>query len=296
MKKVELVFAVCQRYPECMRFGVHTSIAGGLSKAVNRAEDLGCQAFQIFVANPRGWKARVLTDTEVQAFRMARRLSGMRPVVVHLTYLPNLASSELSIRRKSLSALLQQVQNAHRIGAELFVLHPGSARGICREAAIANVAEALKQAVAATPEGPVLLLENMAGGGQTLGAEPEELAEIDRIVGVPDRVGVCFDTAHAMAAGHPIHEGQGMKRLRERFRRAFERDPIRLLHLNDLRSGFASCHDRHEHIGQGALGRDGIRRVLRTTGLRRLPVILETPVDRDGDDRRNLARARKLGR
>lgn len=276
--------------------GVHVSIAGGLPRAVQRAAELGCDCFQIFVANPRGWAPRRLAEAEAEAFRAAREAAGLGPVVVHLSYLPNPASADPALWQKSLAAIQNQVADAARLGAEFFVLHPGSDRAPEREAALERVAQTLRRVFEETPEGPCLLLENTAGGGGLIGSGPDELAAIDARVACPERMGVCFDTAHALAAGHAIHAPGGMRRMRAAFRRAFGRHPIRLLHLNDLRSEPGSGHDRHEHIGRGALGPSGIGHILHTPGLRRVPAILETPIDEQGDDRRNLAAARAIGR
>ncbi len=279
-----------------MRFGVHVSVAGGLGKSLPRARDLGCETFQIFIGNPRGWAVRRIDPGTAAAFREARREAGIGPLVVHQTYLPNLASPVEADWRRSLAAFLWQYQDAAAIGAEFYVLHPGSAREGSRTRAVRRVAEALTQGLKTVRKGPVLCLENTAGGGAQLGSDPGELADIAARVDIPERVGVCFDTAHALAAGHGIAARTGMRRMREAYRRAFGRHPIRLLHLNDLRAEPGSRHDRHEHIGRGALGEAGIRNILHTPGLRRLPVILETPVDAPGDDARNLARARALAR
>jgi len=174
------------------------------------------------------------------------------------------------------------------------VLHPGSSLGTERDAAVKRVGQALAEALAQVSSGPALLVENTAGGGSQLGAESGELAAIAAACGAPERVGVCLDTAHACAAGHDVVTPAGLRRLLAGFRRAFGRLPIRLLHANDLRAEPGARHDRHEHIGRGAIGDDGFRALLRAAGLRRLPAILETPVEKDGDDRRNLARARRL--
>ncbi len=277
-----------------MRFGMHVSIAGGIEKSVGRALALGCDAFQIFVANPRSWQQNRVAAGSVGAFLKARERSGLSPVVVHLTYLPNLASPDQAIYRKSCTHFLREYETAARLGTDFFVLHPGSATDGQPDRGTRRVAEALKRALSKTPDGPDLLLENTAGGGHCLGATPEGLAAIAHGVNAPGKVGVCFDTAHACAAGLALSRPGEMLALRRRYRRAFGYHPIRVIHLNDLRSAPGSRHDRHEHIGEGALGLGGLRNILHTPGLRRLGVILETPILEPGDDQRNLARAREL--
>ncbi len=278
-----------------MRFGVHTSIAGGLDRAVARAAELGCDCFQVFVANPRGWKSRRVGPGEAAAFCAAREQAGLGPVIVHLTYLPNLASPDKILWRKSLEALLEQYQAAALIHADMFVLHPGSSRGEDREQAMGRVAAALTRALDRIPDGPTLLLENTAGGGSSLGANPCELAFIAKAIDAGEHVSVCLDTAHAHASGFDLTRPGAMRSLRKQYRAAFGRHPICLVHLNDLKGELGSRHDQHQHIGKGAIGSPAFARIMATPGMRRLPYILETPINHEGDDYRNLARARQLG-
>ncbi|MBN2713764.1 MAG: deoxyribonuclease IV [Planctomycetes bacterium] len=273
---------------------MHVSISGGVDKAIERAGALGCDCFQIFVANPRSWASQRISKQDAGLFREKRAVSGLGPLVVHMTYLPNLASPDPAIHKKSLKNFLDQYEDATMVGADLFVIHPGSSKGEDRTKALRRLAESVRSGIDKYPDGPKALLEVMAGGGSIIGGLPEELAEADGIISRPEKTGICFDTAHAFAAGYEIDKPNGMAKLRKRFHKCYGRHPISLIHLNDLRSEFGSKHDRHEHIGKGNLGPDGIRNVLRTPGMRSLPVILETPVDESRDDMGNLAEARKL--
>ncbi len=277
-----------------MRLGVHVSIAGGLDRAVERALALGCDGFQIFVTNPRSWSGTRPSREAIRDFRAAREASGLGPVVVHLSYLPNLASPYRNEWRKSVRAFLAQVEDAAALGADFFVLHPGSSRGGRRHKACPRVARALRRALRLVRKGPVLLLENTAGAGSQLGAPPEDLAAIAEATRAPERVAVCFDTAHALAAGTNLARPGAMRAVRERYNRLFGFPALRLIHLNDSKTACGSGRDRHEHIGKGHLGETAFRDILHTPGLRRVPYILETPVDAPGDDARNLARAREL--
>jgi deoxyribonuclease-4 len=279
-----------------MKFGVHVSIAGGLPKAVKRAVALGCDCFQIFVGNPRSWQDRTVGEDEILAFREARTASGLGPVIVHMTYLPNPATADRTIRRKSLRQMRNQYEVAHAIGADLFVIHPGSAGDSPVKNAVKRVTDALDRTLDGLADGPCILLENTAAAGSLLGGTPEQLAEIALAAEKADRVDVCLDTAHAYAAGFHIGTADSTATLCKRFSTAFGRNPIRLVHLNDLRSPFASRRDRHEHIGLGSIGRDGLGAVVGERGMKSVPFILETPVDREGDDLRNLERARTLVR
>lgn len=277
-----------------MRFGVHVSIAGGVDQAPQRAADLGCDCFQLFVANPRSWSLPKLSEAECDAFRRARRRLRLGPVVVHLTYLPNCASPDRALREKSRRHLLHQYQSAAALGADLFVIHPGSHRGAGLEDGVARLADCINEALAAVPEGPVFLLENTAGGGDTIGRNPEELGAIFAAVAAPERLGLCLDTCHAWATGVEVGRPQAFRQLLTAHEATAGKGTVRLIHANDCPFPCGSGRDRHEHIGQGEIGRAGFRRALHTRGVRRLSWILETPVNEQDDDRQNLATIREL--
>lgn len=277
------------------RCGLHVSIAGGLPKAVARAVERGCDCFQIFIGNPRSWGERLTSDEEVAAFREARKKAGLSPLVVHLTYLPNLASPYPSEWKRSFKRFLSEWGDACRIGADFFVLHPGSSCGGSHTHAFPRVAKALREALAQpSGEGPTILLENPVGSGSTIGSMPEELGAIAALTEGGDRIGVCLDTAHAFQTGSVVTSPGGMRATLDRFVKAFGRNPIRLLHVNDSATPQGSSCDRHAHIGEGEIGREGFLRIFSLAAIRRLPMILETPVESDEDDLRNLRVLREL--
>ncbi len=279
-----------------MRFGFHVSAAGGVERAIARALALGCDALQVFVGNPRAWQAKRFRPQTIAVFRCQRRAARLSPLVVHLTYLPNLATTDRRLWRKSLQAFAREYEAAAALGADFFVVHPGSAGKDDRQRAITQAGQALAEIMTRLPSGPMILLENTAGAGGQLGSSAAELAAIAEKSGKPEALGICFDTAHAAAAGLEVFNAQGVARTVRSFARAFGRQALRLIHLNDLRARAGARCDRHEHLGCGALGVKGLRAVLANPILRRLPAILETPLECENDDKRNLAAARRASR
>lgn len=279
-----------------MRVGVHTSIAGGLENAAHRAHQIGCDAFQMFSANPRGWRAVEVPAASFEAFREARAGFDLAPVAVHANYLINLASAEPVIRALSVAALRSEFGRAAALGVDYVVLHPGCAKGDERAQARRRVVESLGRAARGLRlNGLRLLLENTAGQGTALGADLDELAEILAGAARVMPAGVCLDTAHLLAAGYAVHTPRGLAETVRRIDASVGLGSVRLIHANDSKMPLGSHVDRHEHIGRGHIGRDSFRRIVRHPKLRRIPFICETPIDRPGDDRRNVRMIRSLG-
>jgi len=275
--------------------GVHTSIAGGLAKAADRARKLGCETFQIFSANPRTWATTELDRNEISRFRESRARYQLSPLIVHDNYLINLASSDRRIREKSIAALRREIARTVALGAEYLVTHPGSPRRGEAGDGIRSCSEALCQAAKGTRfDGLKILIENTAGQGSALGASFEELAEIIQGVHGALPVGVCLDTAHCFEAGYPIHTASGLEATLAQLQSAVGLDKLYLIHANDSKTPLGSRADRHQHIGKGEIGAEAFGRILRHPALRALPFICETPMDHPGADRRNLRMMRKL--
>lgn len=278
-----------------MKFGVHVSIGGGFPKALDRAAELGCETIQIFSSNPRGWRRKELDMAEVAAFR--RRLAEERspdPVVIHSPYLLNLGTADEEVYRKSVEGLLDDVRRAQALGVKYVVLHPGSYQGEDQDRGMRRVVEALTQ-VFTVFDGPVeVLLENTAGGGRELGGTITQLAEIARAVGEENRLGMCLDTCHAFVAGYDVRTDQGWRDLLREVEKTFGLERLKLLHINDAKGDLGGHLDHHTHIGEGKIGREGFRAMMRQRVLHHLPGILETPNDTVEFDRRNLAAIRSL--
>ncbi|MBZ5563871.1 MAG: deoxyribonuclease IV [Acidobacteriia bacterium] len=278
-----------------MRVGVHTSIAGALENAAHHARKIGCDTFQMFSANPRGWKTLDPTAEQCERFREARAGYGLAPVVVHDNYLINLASADPSIREKSIVAFRREIARAVALGAEFLVTHPGSAKGGSAREAIATCVDSLREAARGLSlDGLRILIENTAGQGATIGRTFEEVAEIIAGAERDLPMGACIDTAHSFEAGYSIHTPAGLDQMVKQLDATIGLKNVRVIHANDSKTAFGSHADRHEHIGKGKIGAKAFGRIVRHPKLREIPFICETPVDRPGDDKRNLRVMRKL--
>lgn len=282
-----------------MRIGIHTSIAGSLDNAARKAAELGANTFQIFSSSPRMWKERQPDSGEVRRMREVRQDLDLAPLVIHGNYLINLAAADERLRRKSVRSLHRELERTILIGAEYLVAHPGSYRGRTLKEGIETVAASLKEAARGIrPNGLMLLLENTAGSGSAVGSRFEELAEIRHVAQrrLDLEIGYCLDTAHCLAAGYDVATAKGLRRTVEEAERILGLDRVRVIHANDSKAPLGSRVDRHEHIGRGHIGKDGFRRILTHVKLRRKPFILETPIDEEGDDLRNVEMLKTLCR
>lgn len=278
-----------------MRVGVHTSIAGGFENAVHHAKRIGCDTFQMFSANPRGWRGQKAEPEAFERFRAARAASRLSPVVIHANYLINLASSEKRIKEGSIVAFRGEIERALALGADFLVIHPGSAKGSSPSAAIQNCIQSLRAASDGFKmNGLAVLIENTAGQGSAIGRNFEEVAEILDGVKSDLPAGACIDTAHCFESGYPIETSKGLKETLEVLGRTVGIKNVMVIHANDSKTEFNSHADRHEHIGGGKIGAKGFRGIVRHPKLKNIPFICETPLDKPGDDKRNIAAMRRL--
>jgi deoxyribonuclease IV len=279
-----------------IRIGIHTSIAGDIAGALEIAHGLGANALQIFSASPRMWTRGVgrLSEADASRFRSRRRELGLGPLVVHGNYLINLASPNPVLRTRSVQAFHQEIVRAIALGADYLVTHPGSGRDGSLDAAIAAIAQGLRQAARGLKLGTLqILLENTAGQGYSVGSRFEELkAILDACPDLP--LGVCIDTAHTFAAGWDIRAPEGLETALRDVDRTIGLGRVPVVHVNDSKAPLASHIDRHEHIGKGKIGLEAFARILTHPLLAGRAFILETPIDKPGDDRRNVAALWKL--
>jgi deoxyribonuclease-4 len=230
-----------------------------------------------------------------ERFRAAREKHRLSPVVIHDNYLINLAASDVLIREKSIAAFRKEIERALGLGADYLVTHPGSARGASPAQAIATCIESLKQAASGLRlDGLMILIENTAGQGSAIGRTFEEVAEIIGGAECDLPVGACIDTAHCFEAGYPIHTYAGLGFTVKHLDSTVGLSKVRVIHANDSKTPYGSQVDRHEHIGKGKIGALAFGRIVRHPKLREIPFICETPIDRPGDDKRNLRMMRKL--
>jgi deoxyribonuclease-4 len=273
------------------------SIAGGLDRAPLRGKQVGCDTIQVFTKSNRQWRAKRISDQEVEAFKANLAATGIGPVVAHDCYLVNLAAPRRAVWKKSVAAFRVELERAERLGIPYLVTHPGSHAGAGEAEGMRRVAEALNVLHAELPHCRVrILLETTAGQGSSLGHRFEHLAAILAGVEQADRVGICLDTCHVFTAGYDIRTPDGYRKTVEDLDACLGLERLQAIHLNDSKGGLGSRVDRHEHIGEGRLGLAPFRRLLNDPRLRRVPMILETPKDDDfvAADRRNLARLRRL--
>jgi deoxyribonuclease IV len=262
-----------------------------LEKAALKAAELGANTFQIFSASPRTWRVRQPDSGQIKLLKAARERYDLNPLSVHVSYLINLASQDPVIRAKSIAAFRGELERAAAIGADYLVLHPGSYRSCSIEDGIASFALGLEEAAEGfRASGLTVLLENTAGSGCHIGSRFEELQSIRKlardVAGLP--IGYCLDTCHLLAAGFDIVTAGGLKATMRRAEQTLGLSNVYLIHANDSKTPLGSRIDRHAHIGAGHIGLAAFGRILTHPKLRRKPFILETPVEKQDDDRRNL--------
>lgn len=275
--------------------GVHVSIAGSLDLAVDRAKDAGCDVFQMFSRNPRGWASAPLTDAICDTFRAKIRTTGIIPVD-HMPYLPNLASPKPEIYEKSVATLTAELDRCNRLKIPFLVTHLGHHLGDGMAGGRARVISAINTSLAVSDAEVMLLLENTAGEKNSVGSSFEHIRGIMDGLDDTRRIGVCFDTCHAFAAGYELRTEEGIADTLGQFDEQVGLKNLKVIHLNDTKGDKGSALDRHEHIGLGFIGVDGFRRILHHKVFSSLPLICETPVDERRDDRGNIAAVRALAR
>ncbi len=259
--------------------GAHVSASGGVGNAVLNAEAIGATAFALFTRNQRSWVSKPLGDGEVAHFKslLAERGFDPRFVLPHDSYLINLGSPDEETLAKSRAAFLDEMSRAQQLGLTMLNFHPGShLNKISEEECLDQIAREINLALAQT-EGVTAVIENTAGQGTNLGWRFEHIARI--IDGVDDksRVGVCIDTCHTLAAGYDLSTSMGYDFCMEEFERVIGLHYLRAVHLNDSKKGAGSHVDRHETLGNGALGRDFFVRFMNDGRFDNMPIILETP-------------------
>jgi deoxyribonuclease IV len=278
------------------------SIAGGLYKAVERAEAVGAEAVQLFSKSSNQWKAKLLTDEIVEQFQTTLGESTVTAPIIHDSYLINLASPKDELWEKSIAAFQEELERATRLAVPYVVTHPGSYTSSDRESGLRRIAEALDRIHDKLHSGDdadvsLCLLETTAGQGTNLGCSFEDLEEIFAAVRRPELLGVCVDTCHVFAAGYDISKSDEYEQTVESLDRCVGLDRVKAFHLNDSKKECGSRVDRHEHIGQGCIGEEAFRMLLNDARFTHVPMYLETPKGGENDqeyDLMNLARLRSL--
>ena len=277
-----------------MLIGGHVSTAGGLEKAIERAEERGCETMQVFNQSPRAWRVPRYSEADFAAFQKRLAASPVKSVYIHAVYLINVASDDAEVRRKSLASLTHALSVGDAIEANGVIVHPGSSKGQAPGHALEKLGKAMKAALAATESCP-LLFENTAGAGFTIGRTFEELAEVIDVSGGSDRLGVCLDSCHLLASGYEVREAAAFKAVVDEYDRTVGLDRLQALHLNDSKVPLGSNVDRHANLGQGEMGEEGVRVFLGERRFKSLPVLIEVPgPDGHGPDRKEIDLAKRL--
>jgi deoxyribonuclease IV len=273
-----------------VRVGFHVSIAGGLSNSVNNAKKIGCTAFQIFSRNPRVWAAKALPHDEVQLFRNKLDSSGieMKSVVMHMPYLPNLSGPVGEFYDKSVQTLTEEVHRCKALGIPHLVIHLGSHMGRGSKSGIDQLVKAITSACSKCGSGLEILLENSAGQKNTVGGTFEELRLILDRLGNSKEFGICIDTCHLFASGYDLRKQEDVELTFKKFKDIVGLKELKVVHLNDSKGRLSSTLDRHEHIGLGSIGIEGMAAFLNLREIQALPIIMETPVDKRRGDEQNL--------
>ena len=280
-----------------MILGVHVSTADKIYKACDRAHELKCSTMQIFARNPQQWSGPALAGADVEEFNARRKKFKIDPVFIHISYLINLASPDIKLYKGSIKAYVDDIREAERLKADYIVTHMGSHKDTSEEEGIKRLIDAINKIIDDTKGAKVgILLENTSGSGSWLGYKFQHQKDI--IAGIKDksRVGLCLDTAHAYLAGYDIATKEGLEDTLEEIDKLVGINLIKLIHLNDAKGKLDSRHDRHEHIGKGTIGLEGMRRIINHPKLKNLPFILETPKDSENADQVNLETVKKLRR
>jgi deoxyribonuclease IV len=260
-----------------LRIGAHMSVAGGVSKAVERAVVHGCEALQIFTKNANQWLGKPLDRAEIKLFRQRIEQTGITPVVSHASYLINLATTFPALREQSIAAFIDEIDRAEALGLLGVVIHPGTCTAGPDDEALRLIADAIRAAFKARPRvKTMVLLEHTAGQGRTLGYRFEHLAVVIRHLRGTRRVGVCLDTCHLVASGYDITTQTGYQDTFEQFDRIVGIDRLKVFHGNDSKRLCGSRVDRHEHIGHGCIGLEPFRRLLHDARFAGLPMLIET--------------------
>jgi deoxyribonuclease-4 len=278
-----------------MLLGVQVSTEGKIYQAFQRARELGCNTMQIFSRNPQRWRERFLEPQDIEEFSVLKIETGIKPVFIHIPYLINLASPDSGLYRDSIKAYIEDILEAQKLKADYIVTHMGSHKNTSESAGLKRLTKALNIILEKTSKTRVgILLENTAGSGSWLGYKFQHQQAV--IAGLKDkkRVGLCLDTAHAYLAGYDIATKPGLETMLDEIDRTAGLSRLKLIHLNDAKDKLGSHHDRHEHIGKGNIGLEGIKRIINHPRLRDTAFILETPKDGPAADRMNLNTVRKL--
>ena len=278
-----------------MQIGAHVSISGSLDLAVDNAVERECNAFQIFTRNPRSWFAKDLDPDQVKKFKEKLQKSRIDRMATcaHMPYLPNLSSPDEDGYQKSIKSMTQEIERCHELGIPYLVTHLGSHKGSGEENGIRRLVGALNK-VAETNADVIILLENTAGQKNSVGSDFTQLEEIFSKCKPSKKFGICLDTCHAFVAGYDLRTKEDVTKAIKKFDDSIGLKNLKILHLNDSKGELNSNRDRHDHIGLGAIGKEGLGEIVKIMNKNNIPIVLETPIDDIRDDFENISKAKSL--
>ena len=262
--------------------GAHMPISDGIESSLYEGKRIGCDVIQIFTHGTTSWYVKSLTEEKIEAFKRARKETGIIPVSVHVVYLINIASSEKRIWRNSVNLLKKEIERTEALDIPYVVMHPGSHKGAGEDKGIENIVRGLKKVIEETSDKVKILLETTAGQGTSIGYRFEQLAEIMEKVD-SERIGICVDTCHIFAAGYDFRTKQGYERIINEIEDLIGLEYLLLFHVNDSKKDCGLRIDRHMHIGKGMIGKEAIGFFLKDRRFKNHPFILETPKEDDYD-------------
>ena len=278
-----------------MQVGCHVSISGSIDRSVDNAVERECTAFQIFTRNPRGWHAKPLTNEDIGSFKSKLKESKIDRLATcaHMPYLPNLASPKDDGFEKSVKTLIDETERCAHLGIPYLVTHLGSHLGTGDEAGIKRLVEGLNRAGKAKND-VMILLENTAGQKNSMGSDFEQLGQIFKQLKPAKKFGVCIDSCHAFVYGYDLRTDAKVKETFAELDKYVGIDNLKILHLNDTKGDLGCKLDRHHHLGLGGIGEEGISALVKFANKRKIPIILETPIDGERDDFGNVRKAKEL--
>jgi deoxyribonuclease-4 len=271
-----------------MFIGAHVSTAGGASKAIARAEEIGAECMQIFASSPRAWSAAPIPEAEAKKFCAETARAKMGPTVIHGKYLCALGAPDADLVEKSVTALTADLRASEQLEALGVIFHPASHRGQGLDAVFGQFVKGMERILQGAPGKSLLMLEISAGSGDHIGSKLTDLGRIVKAVGDP-RVAICLDTQHSWAAGYDVASRPGLDKMIDEFDREIGLGLLRAVHANDSKKALGSAVDRHDNIGDGLIGRAGFVNIMSHSAFRNVPFYLEVPGYSDaGPDKPNV--------
>ena len=274
-----------------VRIGAHVSSSKALDLVFDRGKEIGAETIQFFLNSPRSWKIKIRTDKEIENFLNKKNSHNIYPVVVHASYLYNLASDDIDLRKKSIKGVIEDLILCDELEIDYYVIHPGKAKGLKDEKAIENIKKSLEEIFLKTNVKTIFLLETLAGQKGEIGKTTKELKELLSVI-PEEKSGVCVDTCHIFSAGYKINTKEGFNNYKQEVETLIGLKKVKLIHCNDTKTPYNSKKDRHQHIGEGYIGIKGFEFFLNDSFFGKLPYIIETP--KIGNyDQINMERLRK---